>query len=78
MVLDVVWCGVWSGMCVVWGVVSLSEARTHAHTHTRSQGKHADSFARHEVDGRVLMRLTTDDLRAMGVSAFGHRIRLSK
>ena len=35
--------------------------------------QYKDAFAENDIDGDILLRLTNDDLREIGVSSVGHR-----
>ena len=39
-------------------------------------GQYAPAFRDNDIDGKVLRRLTGDDLRDLGVTSIGHRRRL--
>ncbi len=39
-------------------------------------GRYTDAFAENDIDGDILLRLTNDDLREIGVSSVGHRRKL--
>ena len=39
-------------------------------------GQYAPAFGEHEIDREILPRLTSDDLKELGIIAIGHRRRL--